>query len=96
MYNINTEGCLYCLHIKQTHGTGFCLDHKNKIIKCRVYARIQMKKWRTDNVEHALKLGRRHQTTWRNKHPELNRLRARLGKRKQKERLNGSRITGIY
>lgn len=82
--------CLDCTFIRQTNDVGLCLTCKTKLLKFRNYAKLQMRKWRKANPRLALELGRKHQTTWRNKHPDLNRLRARLGQQKRRL-LNGSR-----
>lgn len=82
--------CLDCKHIKDIGEVGLCLTHTNKAVKFRQYCRAYIAKWRQANPERAKELGRSHQYTWRQKHPEANRLRARLGMRKLKELKNDS------
>lgn len=87
--------CLDCKHIKDIGEIGKCFFHTKKAEKFRQYCRIQIRKWREVNPDRARELNREHQYTWRQKHPELNRLRSRLGMRKLKERLNASRLETI-
>lgn len=86
MKTINMD-CLDCKYIKDIGEIGLCLFHTKKAEKFRQYCRIQMRKWREANPERTKELGRSHQYTWRQRHPETNRLRARLGMRKLKETL---------
>lgn len=83
--------CLSCKLIKDLRKPGLCLLHRKKLFKLRILWKLRTKKWRQKNPKKARELNKRHQYTWRTKHPDLNRLRARLGMQKLKEKLNGSR-----
>ena len=81
--------CLDCKYIKDIGEIGLCLTHTRKTVNFRVYCKLYMRKWRAANPERARELTKAHGYTWRQKHPELNRLRARLGARKIRARLKG-------
>lgn len=49
----------------------------------RQQTKLALRKWRQANPLRAQELNRKHQATWRTKNPEVNRLRARLAKRKE-------------
>lgn len=79
--------CLYCKHIKDIGEAGLCLEHTRKLFKYRNYIRLQMRKWRAANPERWKQINNKAQNKWRTLNPQLNRLRAKLGMQKLKERL---------
>lgn len=78
--------CLDCEHIKAIGEVGLCLLHRTKLSKQRAYCKTQIAKWRAANPEAAKELNKKHQFEWRQRNPGLNRLKARLGYYKAKQR----------